>query len=79
MALPDVAEYVAEYEVDVPFHEIPADQIMNLYLTIYHQHVPRLADEDVVRYDQDRDLISLSDDVDEIIRILSQLPQAESQ
>jgi len=64
MALPDLADEVAEREHDALLPQVPEDAVLTTYLSLYHTHVPKLAEADVVSYDQDRDVVALTADVD---------------
>lgn len=68
MTLADLAERVAEHERDVPFSEIPAEEVRDHYLSLYHHHVPLLEDARLVRYDQRRDLVSASEHARYVLR-----------
>ena len=62
MTLADLADEVAVREHDTRIDDIPADDVMELYLSLYHAHVPKLAAAGCVRYDQEHDLIALCAD-----------------
>lgn len=64
MALPDLADEVAEREHDAALSQVPEDAVLKTYLSLYHTHVPKLTNGGVVRYDQDRDTVALAADVD---------------
>ena len=62
VTLPDLAEEVAIREVDRPITDIPGDRVKEIYLSLYHTHVPKLADAGLVEYEQEADLVALADD-----------------
>jgi hypothetical protein len=58
----DLAEYIAAVENGVDAEEDPtASQRKRVYVGLYQCHLPRLAEADVVDYDQDRGLVSTTD------------------
>jgi hypothetical protein len=57
--LPDVADQVTEWERGRPAEEL-LDERLHTYNDLYHTHVPRLADADVVAYGQAEDVVELS-------------------
>lgn len=59
MGLPDVAEQVTMWEHGVPNGEL-LDERLRTYNDLYHTHVPKLADADVVAYSQDEDVLELA-------------------
>ena len=58
LTLPDAAEEVAERETGRHVVDLPAERIKRVYVSLYHDHLPRLVDAGVLEYDQERDLIS---------------------
>lgn len=63
MPLPDLAEEVARMEAETStIAEISAEDVKSVYMTLYHTHVPKMADANVVEYDQDTDSVRLTYD-----------------
>lgn len=61
ISLADLADEVARLEYDErTVAEIPAEDVKTIYMTLYHNHVPMMADANVVTYDQDSDSVHLS-------------------
>ncbi|WP_049888782.1 DUF7344 domain-containing protein [Natronococcus occultus] len=61
VTLADLADELAVQEHGTPIDEIPADAVTELYLELYHNHVPVLADAGLVAYDQEGDLVAITD------------------
>lgn len=61
MSLPDLAELVADAVGARPAHEQSAREICDLYLSLYHTHVPKLEDAGLLTYDQESDSVQLAD------------------
>lgn len=59
MALADLAEDVVDHETDASSSEADAETVKRVYMQLYHRHVPKLADADLVQYDQERDQVEL--------------------
>lgn len=57
LPLADLADEVAVRERGEPIGEIPAEDVKNVYMSLYHSHVPKLVEADVVAYDQDTDAV----------------------
>lgn len=62
MALSDLADEVAVREYDTRITEIPAEKVKQIYTSLYHVHVPKMEDAGLVEYDQDTDLVALSEE-----------------
>jgi hypothetical protein len=61
LSLPDLADEVAVAERGETLLEIDPDEVLRVYLSLYHRHVPKLADEGLVAYDQDDDYVTLTE------------------
>jgi hypothetical protein len=60
--LSDVAEEVAAREQGISPAEVSEEEARQIHLVLYHTHVPKLKDANVVRYDQRADTVALSVD-----------------
>lgn len=61
MALWDLADEVVVWTTGKRVPDVPAERCRTVYLTLYHTHVPRLERAGLVEYEDDRDLVALSD------------------
>lgn len=61
VTLADLADDLAATERGEPLPDVPAEEVEQLYAELYHQHVPTLEAADLVRYDQERDLVAVTD------------------
>jgi hypothetical protein len=61
LSLPDLADEVAVAECNRTLPEIDPDDVLQVYLSLYHTHVPKLAEAGLVEYDQDADFVVLTD------------------
>ncbi|WP_227355101.1 DUF7344 domain-containing protein [Haladaptatus salinisoli] len=60
IALADLADEVAVREHESHLSDVPAEEVKRTYLSLYHKHVPKLAEANIVEYDQKRDSVSMS-------------------
>lgn len=58
VSLADLAEFVVERERDESLAEISAEAIRDVYFGLYHNHVPVLEEADLVRYEQEADVVA---------------------
>ncbi|WP_218153762.1 DUF7344 domain-containing protein [Halopelagius inordinatus] len=77
MTLADLADEVAVREREATLAQIPADDVMQVYLSLYHAHVPKLGDAGFVEYSQEQDLVRLTEEPDRIRRLLDAAPTEE--
>ncbi|AUV81082.1 hypothetical protein C2R22_04925 [Salinigranum rubrum] len=61
LSLATLADGVAERESDVPLREVDEGTVREVYLSLYHTHVPKLEDAGIVAYDQESDWITRRD------------------
>ncbi len=71
MALADLAADVAVRENEGPVTEIPRAEIQTIRLSLYHHHLPKLAEAGAVEYDPERDRIQVADSADSFERVRS--------
>jgi hypothetical protein len=67
VVLADLAEYVAEREADASVVDIPPERVQRVYFSLYHRHVPALEDADLVRYDQEADVVTVTERTSEAL------------
>ena len=66
LALADVADEVAARETGSPITETSAEEVKRIYVSLYHNHVPKLENAGFVHYCQERDLVTLSEEVPDL-------------
>ncbi|MFC7154297.1 hypothetical protein ACFQPA_02350 [Halomarina halobia] len=59
IALADLADEVAVREHDAPLPAIDERAVLDVYMSLYHSHVPKFVDAGIVEYDQERDLVRI--------------------
>lgn len=68
LALADLAELVIEEQRGRPVTAIADEQVKELYLSLYHTHLPVLENAGIARYDQERDLVAKTDETEPLLR-----------
>lgn len=66
VALGTLAEHIAAYENDVTVAELNAQQRKRVYIGLYQFHLPKMADANVVDFNQDRGVVRLGENADEL-------------
>lgn len=64
MALADLADEIAVAEYGTDIVDIPAEEVKYVYTSLYHTHIPKLADAGVVEYSQERDTVALAENAE---------------
>lgn len=70
LTLADLADETARREHGEPVGEIASETVSELYLALYHTHVPKLVDGDAVRYDREGDAVEPRERVESLVQVL---------
>lgn len=68
---------LAERLVDREFEDASADELRTVYLALRHNHLPRLAESDVVEYDVDRETVHPGVNFDTLVGVLERARMRE--
>lgn len=71
ISLADLAEEVAVRETGRSLPDIDPDEVLQVYLSLYHVHIPKLTEAAVIEYVQDRDLVTLPADRTALDRLIT--------
>lgn len=66
MTLADLADEIAVWENETEIANIPAEDVKYVYTSLYHTHIPKMADAGIVEYDQEQDMVSLGENADQL-------------
>ena len=58
VSLADIAEYIACREQECALAEIPEQEVLRIYSSLWHRHIPKLVDAGFITYDQEEDRVS---------------------
>lgn len=70
-SLTDLATKLAAWENDVPEHAVTHNQRRQVYVALYHSHVPKLVDEGVVTFDPTTEQIRAAENVSQVLAALA--------
>lgn len=76
LALADASEEIACAVEDKPLQAIKADSVKRIYMALYHSHIPKLVDHDIVTYDQEHDLVALTERGHQLAEYLNRFKDA---
>lgn len=65
--LDELARKVAAWENDVPEHEVTNHQQEEVYVSLYHAHVPKLVDEGVLTFDDATETITVAENAEQVL------------
>ncbi|WP_255151198.1 DUF7344 domain-containing protein [Halorarius halobius] len=68
VSLPDLAEHVAERELDADRTAVPDELVRDVYFSLYHTHVPVLEEVGLIDYSQQRDLVRAAGGATAVLR-----------
>jgi len=69
-SLADLATKIAVWENDVPENAVTEHQRERVYLSLYHAHVPKLVDEDVIAFDDGSETVTPAENADQVLTAL---------
>ncbi|ELY42104.1 DUF7344 domain-containing protein [Natronorubrum sulfidifaciens] len=75
--LEDVVSQLAAWEHDTQPSQVDSERKQRLYISLVHNHLPRLADHGIIEYDLRSGDIVLSNGFDDIKPLLEQFKQTE--
>lgn len=68
--LKDIAVKIAAWESEAADADPPDDHIEAVYISLYHNHVPKLASEDMIEFDEVTEQISPGPNAEQVLSIL---------
>lgn len=73
LTLADLSEEVASEMVEEPLEEIDAESVKEVYISLYHSHIPRLEAHNIVQYDHEQDLVTLDFRGDQLVTYMNKI------
>lgn len=71
IGLADLAEDVATRENEGTVTELPKEKVRTIHTSLYHAHIPKLVEAGAVEYDQNRDLVRVSETSEQVEHLLT--------
>ena len=62
VSLNDLATRIAAEENDRPVDEVTDSERQRVYISLYQTHLPKLEEADIIRYDEDERMVTLSEE-----------------
>lgn len=69
-SLTDLAMKIAAWEHEIPEHEVTDYQRTQVYVSLYHHHVPKLVEENVIAFDERTETISSAEHTAQVLAAL---------
>jgi hypothetical protein len=77
--LSDLAEHIASIENDKPVASLSSSERKRVYICLYQSHLPKMADANVIDYNQARGTIELRSEADQLLGYLPENPDERNQ
>lgn len=71
LALRDVADELAVREHGASIKDIPAAEVESIRRSLYHVHVPKMADAGVVKFSKERNAVALAEGSEELTSLVA--------
>ncbi|PGF14644.1 hypothetical protein CP556_20680 [Natrinema sp. CBA1119] len=67
ISLVDLADEVArlEYDAETPL-QVSGEDVKEIYLHLYHSHIPRMEEANLLKYSQENDTVYLKSDISDL-------------
>lgn len=65
--LDELARKVAAWENDIPEHEVTNHQQEEVYVSLYHAHIPKLVAEGVLTFDDTTETITTAENAEQVL------------
>lgn len=72
LTLADLAELVIEQERGESVTSISDERVKDLYMSLYHTHLPVLEEAGVARYEQEHDLVAKTDQTEALLQTVEE-------
>lgn len=69
--LTDLAAKIAAWEADIPVDEVADAERDRVYVSLYHNHIPKLAENDILDYDEGDETIVRATNTEQVEVVLS--------
>lgn len=69
-SLQDLAAMVAAWEQDVPLEAVTDDEAESVYVTLYHNHVPKLVEDGIVDFVEATETIRPAGNAEQVLSVL---------
>lgn len=66
----ELATKIAAWENEIPVQEVTDHQRERVYVSLVHAHIPKLADDDILTFDDVAELISPAENTDQVLAAL---------
>lgn len=70
VTLPELSAEIASRELDKPLEEVTVGERKRIHLSLYHSHLPKLADLDVIEYDDREEAVVRPKNVSQVKAVL---------
>lgn len=68
--LDELARKIAAWENDIPEHEVTNHQQEEVYISLYHAHIPKLVDEGVLTFDDATETVTTAENAEQVLNAL---------
>ncbi|MFC6766680.1 DUF7344 domain-containing protein [Natrinema soli] len=77
LTLNDLTQTVLKYNHQTSITEVSEDVLTEIRLSLYHVHLPKLASEELITYDSDRQLVELTEQFEQVQPTVSTILDAD--
>ena len=67
----ELATKLVAWETDTPEKDIPQEEIDRMFASLYHAHIPKLVDEQVIEFDDETEIIRPGENAEQVLTALA--------
>ena len=78
MTVNDLTKAIVTHESSAEITEVPGDEVVDVYISLYHNHLPRLSETPLIEYDSERGLVAPTAVLAQVEPFVSLVAEADS-
>lgn len=77
LTLDDLTKTIFKYNHQIPIADVTEDAITDIQISLYHSHLPKLAEEGLITFDPERQLVKPTKQLEQVTPTLSAILDAD--
>ncbi|QFU84757.1 DUF7344 domain-containing protein [Natronorubrum aibiense] len=77
LSLNDLSKSIVRHNHHLTITEVPAEEVTQIYLSLYHIHIPKLVANGVLEYDRERQLVQPTERLEQLEPYLATIIDAD--
>lgn len=74
----DLTKEIVVQEQNAPVTDVPSDTVTQIHISLQHNHIPKLAETPLIEYDEERQIVEPTEQLEQLKPFLSTVVEADS-